>query len=95
MESERMRPNKDVVSRRVGEEVVLVQLDSDQMFSLNPTGARAWELLSEGRDLEAIEAAIADEFGVDREAVRRGARFVGRRSWCARNSSRGRERSSR
>lgn len=70
MESERMRPHKDVVSRRVGEEVVLVQLDSDQMYSLNSTGARAWELLSEGRDLETIEAALAEEFGVDRGAVR-------------------------
>jgi Coenzyme PQQ synthesis protein D (PqqD) len=71
MEGEKLRLNKDVVSRRVGDEVVLVQLERDQLFSLNPTGARAWELLSDDQDLGTIEATIANEFGVDREEVRR------------------------
>jgi len=71
MESDKLKPNKDVVSRRVGDEVVLVHLGRDTMYSLNPTGARAWELLNEGLDLEATEAALAEEFGVDRAEVRR------------------------
>ena len=70
MESDKLKPNKDVVSRRVGDEVVLVHLERDTMYSLNRTGARAWELLNEGLDLEATEAALADEFGVDRAEVR-------------------------
>ena len=66
MASEKVRPKKDVVSRRVGEEVVLVHLETSQMYSLNPTGARAWELLSDGLDADAIEATLSDEFSVDR-----------------------------
>jgi Coenzyme PQQ synthesis protein D (PqqD) len=70
MESDKLKPNKDVISRRVGDEVVLVHLERDTMYSLNRTGARAWELLNEGLDLKATEAALADEFGVDRAEVR-------------------------
>ena len=66
-----IRPSKDVVSRRVGDEIVLVNLQSDEMYSLNPTGARAWELLGEGHDREAIDATLADEYDVDVEEVRR------------------------
>lgn len=71
MGNEQIRPSTDVVSRRVGDEIVLVHLQSDQMYSLNPTGARAWELLSEGHDPEAIEATLADEYDVDRADARR------------------------
>lgn len=71
MGNEKVQPSKDVVSRRVGDEVVLVNLQSDQMYSLNPTGARAWELLTEGYDADAIESTLSDEFSVDRAEVRR------------------------
>ena len=71
MGDEKIRPSKDVISRRVGDEIVLVHLQSDEMYSLNPTGARAWELLSEGRDSDAIEAALSDEYDIDREEARR------------------------
>jgi hypothetical protein len=71
MGDEKFRPSKDVVSRRVADDIVLVNLQSDEMYSLNSTGARAWELLSEGHDLEAIDATLADEYDVDVEEVRR------------------------
>ena len=66
-----IRPSKDVVSRRVGDEIVLVNLQSEEMYSLNPTGARAWQLLGEGHDQDAIEATLSDEYEIDREEVRR------------------------
>jgi hypothetical protein len=66
-----IRPSKDVVSRRVGEEIVLVHLESEEMYSLNQTGARAWELLGEGHDEESIEATLADEYAIEREDARR------------------------
>lgn len=71
MENEKVQLNKDVVSRRVGDEVVLVHLGSEEMYSLNPTGARAWELLSEGHSPESIEATLSAEFDVDRTEARR------------------------
>jgi Coenzyme PQQ synthesis protein D (PqqD) len=71
MGSGKLRPSRDVISRRVGDEIVLVDLQSDEMYSLNSTGARAWELLSEGHDAEAIDETLSDEYGIDREEVQR------------------------
>jgi len=59
-----VRPSKDVVSRRVGDEIVLVNLESDQMYSLNPTGARAWELLAAESSRQEIRAELLREFDV-------------------------------
>ena len=62
-------PNPDVASRRLGDEVVLVHLRTNRIFSLSPTGARFWELLSDGRTRPEIEAALLDEYDVSREQV--------------------------
>jgi Coenzyme PQQ synthesis protein D (PqqD) len=71
MGNKNLRPNNDVISRQVGDERVLVHLQSNEMYSLNPTGARAWELLSEGHDEEAIAATLSDEYGIDRAEAHR------------------------
>jgi hypothetical protein len=62
-------PNPDVVSRRLGDEVVLVHLRTNRIFSLTPTGARFWELLSDGKSRTEIEAALLQEYEVTPEAV--------------------------
>jgi Coenzyme PQQ synthesis protein D (PqqD) len=58
-----------VVSRRLGDEVVLVHLKTNRIFSLSPTGARFWELLSDGRSRREIEAALLREYEVTPEEV--------------------------
>jgi len=60
-------PSPDVVSRRLGDEIVLVNLKTNRIFSLSPTGARFWELLSEGRSRTEIELQLLQEFDVSRE----------------------------
>jgi hypothetical protein len=62
-------PSADVVSRRVGDEVVLVHLRTNHIFALSPTGARFWELLSEGSSRSQIEARLLEEYDVSREEV--------------------------
>ncbi|HEX5583909.1 PqqD family protein [Gaiella sp.] len=62
-------PSPDVVSRRLGDEVVLVHLRTNRIFSLSPTGARLWELLSDGMSRPEIEQQLRDEYDVSREAV--------------------------
>ena len=57
-------PDPDVAFQRVGDEVVLVHLKTNQIFALNETGARFWELLAEGRDRPEIEGALLAEFDV-------------------------------
>lgn len=68
--SDRLLPADAVVARWVGDDLVLVHLDRGNIFTLNATGARAWELLGEGRSLESVEVALADEFEVERAALR-------------------------
>jgi hypothetical protein len=62
-------PSPDVVSRRLGDEVVLVHLKTNRIFSLSPTGARLWELLSDGMSRPEIEQQLREEYDVSREAV--------------------------
>ena len=60
-----MRPHADVVWRRLDDDVVLVQLRTNRIYSLNTTAARAWELLSAGADRSEIERTLLNEFEVD------------------------------
>src|SRR4029450_3389348 len=62
-------PDPDVVSRRLGDEVVLVDLRTNRIFALSPTGARFWELLSEGKSRPEIEEQLLREYEVARETV--------------------------
>jgi hypothetical protein len=59
-----------VVSSRLGDSGVLVHLRTNQIFELNATGVRVWELLEQGRRLESIEQTLAAEFDVDAGRVR-------------------------
>ena len=48
---------------------MLVHLKTNRIFSLSPTGARFWELLSDGKSRTEIEAALLEEFEVTTDAV--------------------------
>jgi hypothetical protein len=58
-------PTADVVFRRLGAAGVLVHLGTNEIFELNDTGARIWELIVAGQDEPSIAAALAAEFQVD------------------------------
>jgi hypothetical protein len=62
-------PAPDVVSRRLGDEIVLVHLKTNRIFSLSPTGARLWELLSHGESRQDIEAALLREYDASQDEV--------------------------
>ena len=62
-------PSAEVVSRRVGDEVVLVHLGTNRIFALSTTGARFWELLSDGSTRREIEERLLEEYEVSREEV--------------------------
>ena len=66
----RFRSDPDVVARRVQDEVVLVQLGRNQVYALNRTGARLWELIVDGcRPSEAVERML-EEFDVPEPELR-------------------------
>lgn len=60
-------PNPDVVARRLDDSIVLVNLETNRIFTLNTTGGRIWELLSAGSSAEEIETVLEAEFDVQRE----------------------------
>lgn len=62
------RPSSDVVSTQLDEnEAVLLSLETQQYYSLNETGSRVWELLSDGKELDEIAEAITQEWATGRE----------------------------
>lgn len=63
-----------VVSRRVGDEVMILDLESGTYFGLDPVGARVWELMREGRTLAGICEALMGEYAVGREVLERDVR---------------------
>jgi Coenzyme PQQ synthesis protein D (PqqD) len=52
----------DAVLKVTGDEALILKLNDETMFSLNATGARIAELIVEGLAIDAIVAALADEY---------------------------------
>lgn len=60
-----VRADSDVVAQRLGDEVVVVHLRTNQIFILNRTGARFWELIESGSDLDSVREKMLAEFEVE------------------------------
>lgn len=58
-----------VISRSVGDEVVLLDLQTGLYFGVDPVGRRIWELAADGRSLGEIVDALLAEFDVERPAA--------------------------
>jgi hypothetical protein len=65
----RLEPSQDVVGQRLGDEVVLVSLQTNRIFELNRTGARFWELLQSESDRSRIEQRLMEEFEVSEDEL--------------------------
>lgn len=68
--SDRIRISSDVVTQRMGDDMVLVNLKTNRIFDLNVTGARLWELMSEGYSVSNIQDQLLSEFEVDKQVLR-------------------------
>jgi hypothetical protein len=68
---ENPQPHRDVVWRRLEDEVVIVHLKTNRIYRLNRTAARFWELLNEGLDREHLERELLEEFDVEEAELRR------------------------
>ena len=64
-----MKPAADVISRNVGDEVVLLDLRRGVYFGLNELGARVWMLMTNGDEPAAIAAALAAEYDAEPERI--------------------------
>ena len=64
-----LRINPDIVANRVGDQIVIVHIKTDRIFSLNPTASRFWELLSSGMGKSEIHSTLLQEFNVPKEQL--------------------------
>ena len=60
-----------VLSRHVGEEIVLLDLKSGIYFGLDGVGKLIWEFVSEGNSLDEIVARIVAEYEVAEATARK------------------------
>jgi len=76
---ENYRPHPDVVFTQLDDvEAVLLHLVTKKYFSLNQTGIRIWQMLSEQVPVDEIIRRIVDEFDVDTDGARSSVtRFLG------------------
>ena len=61
-------PTKGVVSKPVGDAVVLVHVASNRIFELNESGARIWALIEGGASRDEICRRLREEFETDGNA---------------------------
>jgi hypothetical protein len=62
-------PSPDVVSREVGGELILLDLESATYFGLNEVGSRIWALLAQADSLRGVCDAIEREYAAPRERL--------------------------
>ena len=61
----------DVQWRRMGDEVVILDLRSARYFSLNETGTRLWSLIVAGASAERLVEELVEAWEVERAAAER------------------------
>ena len=59
-----------IMSRLVGDETVLLDLESGMYFGLDGVGKRIWESIGEGLTLAQIAAVIVSEYEVEEDEAR-------------------------
>jgi len=62
---EKFQIPKSVLSRTVGTETILLNLESSTYYSLNGVGGRFWALILEGNDFQQAVTALLAEYDVE------------------------------
>jgi Coenzyme PQQ synthesis protein D (PqqD) len=65
----RIRPDPNVLAKRVDDEIVLVHLETNRIYELNRTAASLWNLLDTGLTPAELEQRLALEFDVEPEQL--------------------------
>ena len=66
----RFAVRESVVHAQLGDEAVLLNVESGVYFGLDEVGARIWEMLSNGADQEDMVARLLDEYDADQTTLR-------------------------
>ena len=68
--STRVRVAPDVLFRLVGDEGVLLNLNTEQYLGLNPVGTRMWNVLSSAASIQAAYDDLLQEYEVEPAQLR-------------------------
>jgi hypothetical protein len=60
-----------VLSREVGDEIIVLDLASGTYFGLDPVGARIWKRIEEGETLAQVCDGLVAEYETDLETLQR------------------------
>jgi hypothetical protein len=60
---------EEVVSRKLGDETVLLNLTTGTYYGLDAVGTRLWELLGENPELGTAHRAMLEEYDVTSETL--------------------------
>jgi sensor domain CHASE-containing protein len=60
----------DLSWRQVEDEVIVVDLRSNEYLSINQSGTALWEMLVDGTTSETMAARLASDFGLDHDRAR-------------------------
>jgi len=69
LEQPRILPNPEVVAKRLDEDLVVIHLGTDQIYSLNSSAARFWELLESGLGVLEAKKQLVEEFAVSMQQL--------------------------
>ena len=65
----RVRVPEHVMSRALGEDCVMLDLESGTYFGLDEVGARVWQLLGEGKSVTETCEILARDYDASREQI--------------------------
>lgn len=66
----RVTKSDQVLVQHLNDEMVLLNLDGEQYFSLDPIGASMWTALEENDDVETAVQQLLEEYEVDEATLR-------------------------
>ena len=61
----------DVLFRELDDEGVLLDLETEQYYTLDDIGVRMWQLLHENKEVDLVIAPLLDEYDVDETTLRK------------------------
>jgi len=61
---------ENVLGQELNGEVVLLNMDSEFYYSLNPVGSRMWQMLTESGNLEGAIQQLLQVFSIDETTLR-------------------------
>ena len=69
--SDKVTVPAQVMTREVGDEIVILDLANGTYYGLDPVGARIWQLMAEGQTLVQVCEVMLSEYKVTREDIER------------------------